>query len=717
MRQVVQHMRTGKLSVEEVPNPTVQPGGLLVATRASLISVGTERATVGVAKKSLVGKAMDRPDLVRKVVQKVQKDGLLDTARMVSARLDAPAALGYSCAGVILEVGEGVTGFTVGDRVACAGQNYASHAEVVFVPQNLCVKIPDAVTFDDAAYVTVGAIALQGVRQADPKLGDIVAVVGLGLVGQLTVQLLRANGCRVIAADPDETKQALARKLGAEVATAPDGLATVAESVSDGHGVDAVLIAASSKSSAPVELAGEIARRKGRVVVIGAVGMTLPREPYYFKELELRLSTSYGPGRYDPDYEEKGKDYPYGYVRWTERRNMAAFLQLIAEDNLNVDVLTHHRVPIGRAEEAYSKIMDAADSPLGVLLTYEGTAGTTSSKTVMLREAKPLARVRFGLIGAGSHVKDALVPALKKVAEAEVVSVCTQRGINARALATRLGAARCTTDYREVLADADVNAVLIGTRHDLHAEIVIAALKAGKHVFVEKPLCLTRAELDEIAKTYAEAARSGLRLAVGFNRRFSPHFARAADFLRDRRSPLVMTYRVNAGAIPPDHWTQDPEIGGGRIIGEGCHFVDYLQTLSGGRVVSVYATAAEGEAGPMDDQAVLSLRFSDGSVGTIVYAAGGDTALPKERCEVFADGKSVVMDDFARSEFYSGGRRTVFKTGARDKGFDVQMQNFCASLLDAKAAGMDFEDIRSVTEACIAAMESIADGVLKNVGT
>ena len=551
MRQVVQHMRSGKLTVEDVPSPTVQPGGLLVATRASLISVGTERSTVEVAKKSLVGKAMDRPDLVRKVVQKVQKDGLLDTARMVSARLDAPAALGYSCAGIVLEVGQGVTGFTAGDRVACAGQNYASHAEVVFVPQNLCVKVPADVPLDDAAYVTVGAIALQGVRQADPKLGDVVAVIGLGLVGQLTVQLLRANGCRVLAADPDEAKQAMARDLGAEQAVTPDALAAAAAAASEGHGVDAVLIAASTKESGPVELAGEIARKKGRVVVVGAVGMTLPREPYYLKELELKLSTSYGPGRYDPEYEEKGKDYPYGYVRWTERRNMAAFIQLIAEGRMNVGALTRYRVPITRAEEAYARILDSSDSPLGVLLTYGEDAAEPRRTAVTLRQEVPVSRIRFGLIGAGSHVKDMLVPALKNIGDATIVSVCTQRGINAKSLAARVGASTCTTDYRDVLTDDAVNAVIVGTRHNLHAEIVLAALRAGKHVFVEKPLCLTGEELDEIGAVYADKAKAGLRLAVGFNRRFSPHFAKAKEFLAGRGNPLVMTYRVNAGALPP----------------------------------------------------------------------------------------------------------------------------------------------------------------------
>lgn len=716
MRQVVQHMRTGKLTVEDVPSPTVQPGGLLVATRASLISVGTERSTVEVAKKSLLGKAMDRPDLVRKVVQKVQKDGLFDTVRMVSARLDAPAALGYSCAGIVLEVGQGVTGFATGDRVACAGQNYASHAEVVFVPQNLCVKVPAEVPFDDAAYVTVGAIALQGVRQADPKLGDIVAVIGLGLVGQLTVQLLRANGCRVLAADPDAAKQALALEHGAEQALAPDALAAAAAAATEGHGVDAVLIAASTKESEPVELAGEIARKKGRVVVVGAVGMTLPREPYYLKELELRLSTSYGPGRYDPEYEEKGRDYPYGYVRWTERRNMAAFIQLLAEGRMNVGALTRYRVPIARAEEAYARILDASDSPLGVLLTYDEDHAAPLRSAISLRQSAPVSRIRFGLIGAGSHVKDALVPALKGIADVEIASVCTQRGINAKALAARLGAASCTTDYRDVLQDDAVNAVIVGTRHDLHAEIVLAALRAGKHVFVEKPLCLTGEELDEIAALYAEKSKAGLRLAVGFNRRFSPHCVKAKEFFAGRANPLVMTYRVNAGALPPDHWTQDPEVGGGRIVGEGCHFVDYLQAICGGRVVSVQASAiGTHSSGIVQDQAILSLKFSEGSVGTVVYAAGGDTALAKERCEIFGDGKSVVMDDFARSELYARGKRTVFKTGRRDKGFEAQMAAFCRSLLARDADGMDFEGIAAVTRTCLRAVESMTDGAPKSV--
>ncbi len=707
MKQVVQHYRSGKLSVESVPAPTVQPGCLLVATRASLISVGTERATVGMAKKNLVGKAMDRPDMVRKVIQKAQKDGIIETAKMVSSRLDAPVALGYSCSGVVVGVGAGVEGFSVGDRVACAGQNYASHAEVVSVPKNLCVKIPDGVSFDDAAYVTMGAIALQGVRQADPKLGDVVAVIGLGLVGQLTVQLLTANGCRVVASDPEPEKRTVAEKLGAEASVSPGELLDAVSGMTEEHGADAAIVTASTKDNAPIVAAGEAVRKKGRVVVVGAVGMDLPREPYYAKELELRLSTSYGPGRYDAEYEEKGRDYPYGYVRWTENRNMGAFLTLIADGRLDVASLTHHRIPIEQAEAAYAKILAASESPLGVLLTYPDAA-VESDRKVTLRASVSADRVRVGLIGAGSHVKDMIVPALKGLRDVDIAAVCTQRGMNAKTLGERLGAGYCTTDMDEILNDSAINTVIIGTRHDLHGPMVLAALRAGKHVFVEKPLCLTMEELQEIETLYAAKARDGVRLAVGFNRRFSDHCAKAKEFLGERRNPLVMLYRVNAGALPADHWTQDPDVGGGRILGEACHFVDYLQALCGGQVETVYANSiATHTSGTTQDQSTLSLTFSDGSVGTIVYAAGGDTGLAKERCEVFGDGCSVVMDDFAQSEFFRSGQRTRYKSSGRDKGFSQQMAAFCNSIIKPDTDGMSFASVVSVTRACLAAVESM----------
>jgi len=713
MKQVVQHYRSGKLLVEEVPAPIVRPGGLLVATRTSLISVGTERATADVARKSLAGKAMDRPDLVRKVIDKARKDGIAETVKLVSSRLDQPAALGYSCAGVVLEVGSGVEGFAVGDRVACAGQDYASHAEVVFVPRSLCVRIPDGVDFDAAAFVTMGAIALQGVRQADPKLGDIVAVIGLGLLGQLTAQLLLANGCRVIASEPDAGKRELAARAGVECTVSPEGLPAAAHALTGGHGVDAVIIAASAKSSAPVVVAGEIARRKGRVVVVGAVGMEVPRDSYYAKELELRLSTSYGPGRYDPEYEEKGHDYPYGYVRWTEQRNMAAFLDLLAGRKLDIAPLVSRRWPIERAEEAYREILDGGAAPLGVLLTYDAAPDVVRAPIVKRSVMRSGGGVRIGLIGAGSHVKDMLVPALTKIPEVRISAVCTQRGVNARTLADRLEAGYSTTDYAEILRDADVDAVVIGTRHDLHAAIVMDALRAGKHVFVEKPLCLTDAELLEIETLYAERATAGRVLTVGFNRRFSRHFAAAQEHFAERRDPMVMCYRINAGALPPDHWAHDPETGGGRIIGEGCHFVDYMQALCGAPVSSVHARCiGRQSAGLTGDQAVLSLGFADGSVGTVVYTSGGDRSLAKEWFEAFADGRSVVMEDFARTDLYRGGRKRTFKTRGRDKGFAAQMAQFCASVSGLEDPAIPFEHIAAATRATIRAVESMHSGTV-----
>lgn len=716
MKQVVQHYRSGKLSVEEVPAPVVQGGGLLVATRASLISVGTERATTDVARKSLAGKAMDRPDLVRKVIDKARKDGVAETVKLVSSRLDQPVALGYSCAGVVLEVGEGVEGFAVGDRVACAGQDYASHAEVVFVPRNLCVRIPDSVTFDDAAFVTLGAIALQGVRQADPKLGDAVAVIGLGLLGQLTARLLLANGCRVVASEPDADKRTVASQSGVECVVPPEGLHAVAHALTGGHGVDSVIITASTKSSAPVVTAGEVARKKGRVVVVGAVGMEVPRESYYAKELELRLSTSYGPGRYDPDYEEKGRDYPYGYVRWTEQRNMAAFVDLVAAGRLELAPLVTRRWPIERADEAYREILEGEGAPLGMLLTYG-----TDPEIVRAPVARAAARasdggVRLALIGAGSHVKDMLVPALAKVPEARIAAVCTRRGVNARTLADRVGAEYSTTDYGAVLDDGDIDAVIIGTRHDLHAAITLDALRAGKHVFVEKPLCLTELELAEIESLYAAQGAQGLILTVGFNRRFSPHFEKAQALFGGRRDPLVMCYRVNAGALPPEHWAHDAETGGGRIIGEACHFIDYMQALCGAPVDSVYARRiGRHSVGLKEDQAILSLGFADGSIGTVVYTAGGDRGLAKERFEAFAEGRSVVMDDFARSELYCRGRKEIFRTRGRDKGFAAEMAQFCTAVAGRTEPAIPFAHITAATRAAIRAVESMRNETLQQL--
>jgi predicted dehydrogenase len=716
MKQIVQNYRSGLLKVDQLPAPTLRPGGVLVANRFSLISAGTEKSTVQMAQKSLVGKAVERPDLVRKMLNQVRKNGLVETLLMAFDRLDSPAALGYSCAGVVLGVGESVDGFSAGEGVACAGQNYASHAEVVYVPKNLCVKIPSGVDFEDASFVALGAIALQGVRQAEPRLGDRVAVIGLGLLGQITVQILKASGCLVLASDPDWKKLDMAKTFGADAVAAPDVLDEAAAAFSCGYGVDIVLITAATKENGPIEVAGEISRKKGRVVVVGAVGMSIPREPYYRKELELRFSTSYGPGRYDDRYEEKGHDYPYGYVRWTENRNMEAFLSLLQQGRLRVKDLVTHRYPIDEAGRAYELMMENQEPYLGILISYPPDTPLTSNRVIEASPSLPLERLNLGIIGAGRHVRDRLLPELLKMKELRLRGICTASGIHAKALAEKTKAAYSTTDYYEVLKDPSVNAVLIGTRHDLHGTLVVEALEAGKHVFVEKPLCLTEEELEKIASIYEVKVLEGLHLAVGFNRRFSPHADRAREFFKDRKNPLVMVYRVNAGFLPAEHWAQDPDIGGGRIVGEACHFVDYMQSLCGAPPVSVHARRiGRHDSETTDDQSILSFSFEDGSIGTVIYASGGDPSLAKERFEVFGDGKSLVMDDFMRSDFYTDGKKTTFKSGRQDKGFHAEMTRWVQSVVRGEAPAMSFGQIHAVTRACILAVRSLRTGQVYDV--
>lgn len=716
MKQITQNYRTGILKVEDVPTPPLRAAGLLVANQASLISAGTEKSTVDVARKTLVGKAMDRPEMVRKVLNAIQKDGLVDTLHKVFQRLDTPAALGYSCAGTVLHVGKDASGFSVGDRVACAGQNYASHAEMVYVPKHLSAKIPEDVNFEEASFVTLGAIALQGIRQTEPRLGDRVAVIGLGLLGQLTVQMLKATGCQVIGSDLDPVKLHLAQDLGADCVTTPASLIDATFGFTDRQGVDAVIITASTRENGPVESAGAIARKKGRVVIVGAVGMNIPRESYYKKELELRLSTSYGPGRYDSDYEEKGLDYPFAYIRWTENRNMEAFLQLLQQKKVKLKRLITHRFAIGQAEDAYKLITDGTAPYLGIVINYPCEVVAESSRIVELSSRTPAGSVILGLIGAGNHVKDMLLPPLLTMKQVSIRAVCTNSGISARALAEKIAASYCTSDAQAVLDDASVNAVLIGTRHDSHGDLVVRSLRARKHVFVEKPLCLTEQELDHIRSIYLELLRHGLHLMVGFNRRFSAHADKAREFFKGRRSPLVMVYRVNAGHIPPDHWIQDPQKGGGRIIGEACHFLDYMQALCGAVPTSVHARriAPPGSSGT-DDQCVLSFAFRDGSVGTIIYTSGGDTALPKERFEAHGDGKSLAMDDFVLSEFYAYGKKTRFDSGKRDKGFHQELVCFVEAIEKGLPPAVSFDELYSVTRACTLAVRSLQSGAVYEI--
>jgi predicted dehydrogenase/threonine dehydrogenase-like Zn-dependent dehydrogenase len=708
MKQVVQNYRTGELKVDEVPVPVVSAGNILVKNSYSLISAGTEKSTVSVAKKSLAGKALEKPEMVKKVAKQMQKNGITETMRMVFDRLDTPAALGYSCAGEVIAVGSDVSEFVVGDRVACAGQNYASHAEIVSVPNNLCLKIPDNVSYADASYVAAGSIVIQGIRQADPKLGDYVAVIGLGLLGELLVQMLKANGCIVIATDLDESKLALATRLGADYAVSMGQFEDVCNSVTKSYGVDSVILTASTKSNGPVEMAGEVCRKKGCVVVVGAVGMNLPRTTYYAKELELKLSTSYGPGRYDESYEEKGNDYPYGYVRWTERRNMEAFLGLIEENKIQLNNISTHEFAIENAEDAYKLIMDSKEDYLGVLLKYQYSGDLNADRKIQVVADKVSGDINIGLIGVGNHVKDRLLPPLNNMNNVQLWSVCTKSGVKAKAISEKLGVKYCSSDYHEIISDDKVNAVLIGTRHDSHAQIVIDSIKANKHVFVEKPLCLTIDELDRIDALIEDKSGQLPIVMVGYNRRYSSHAMKAKEFFAGRQNPLVMSFRVNAGAIPPEHWIQDKEAGGGRMIGEGCHFIDYMQAISGEKPVSVVASCIGHHAsGITQDHASVIIKFSNGSLGTLIYAAGGDSSMAKEYFEAFADGKSLVLDDFMKSTFYSRGKQTVYSTKKQDKGFAGEMEAYINEIASQNSVIPSIGDTMAVTRASIYAAMSM----------
>ena len=713
MKQVIQSYRTGVLKVADVPAPGVEPGAVLVATAASLVSYGTEKMVMDLAKKSLIGKARDRPDLVRKTIQRIGRDGLAATVSAVRSKLDQPIPLGYSSVGTVVAVGDGVVGIDVGARVACAGAKVANHAEVNLVPQNLCALVPAGVADEVAAFVTVGAIALQGVRIAGVALGEVFAVIGLGLIGQITVQLIKAAGGRVLGIDLDPAKVELARKLGADAAVLrSEDVAALAAALTAGRGVDGVLITAATPSNDPVQLAGEICRDRGRVVAVGAVGMEIPRRPYYDKELSFFLSRSYGPGRYDPLYEEGGVDYPIGYVRWTEQRNMEAFLGQCAAGRLDLQPLISHRFPIERAEEAYQLIASGADA-LGIILTYPARETPPRSVEIPGRGQPVPGDVRVSVVGAGGFASGVLVPALAKVPNVRLDTIVSARGLSARHLADKFGFSSCSTDVAAVLGGAST-AVVIATRHNLHAGQGIAALKAGKHVFVEKPLCLTEEELGEIL---AERERAGKLLLVGYNRRFSPLASELAAFLAGRRAPLVMCYRVNAGVIPAESWIHDPAIGGGRIVGEVCHFIDLAAFLAGAPPVSVHCQGvAPGSSARNDDNVLATVGFGDGSLCNIAYVASGDASAGKERLEVMGDGAWAVLEDFRMLELRRGGKRRVIRKFVQDKGHAAELRAFVEAVRSGGPSPIDVATLAAVSRATFAALESLRHGLPRKIG-
>ncbi len=706
MKQLIQNYKTGELGLFDVPAPICQENGALVQTTVSLVSAGTEKMLVDFAKKSMLAKAKDRPDLVKQVVDKMKKEGIKNTLEKVFTKLDTPIPLGYSLAGRVLEVGSSLSGYNVGDRVACGGAGYANHAEINYVPKNLMVKIPDGVDDVDASFVTVGAIALQGVRQTDPKLGEKVAVMGLGLLGQLTVQLLKANGCKVIGSDVDPDKIGLAKKLGADEACHASELIAKASEFTGGHGVDAVVITASTPSNQPIMDAADISRMRGRVVLVGMVGMDVPRNSYYKKELEIKLSMAYGPGRYDPEYEEKGIDYPYDLVRFTEQRNFESFLGLIQEGKIIPKELITHSYDFDDAIKAYDLIEGKIkEKYLGIVLNYKRDINLEDEKIVK-RSEKPIKsdKINIGLIGAGNFTKSVILPNLQKVKGYELVGLCTATGVSAEGIGKKYDFKYITTDSDEVFKNKEINSVLVTTRHNDHASKVLKAIENDKHCFVEKPLCIYEEELEEIEKAYAGKTI----VQVGFNRRFSPMIKK----MKEKASgPIAVNYRVNAGIIPKDVWIQDRTIGGGRIIGEVCHFIDTCSCLTGSEVVSVYATTVrkDDQSIPDEDNVNIVLNYVNGSTATISYYAYGGGSMPKEYIELFGNGVSMQMNDFRELIIFSGGKKERIKKANQDKGFAAELEAFKLAVKNGKPA-IKFDSIINTTRAAFKILESIRSG-------
>lgn len=713
MKQVTQSLDNGVVRVVEVPKPALNAHSVLVRTSHSLISAGTERSKIELGRANLIEKARRRPRDVQAVLAKVRREGLLDTYRMVKTRLGQDDPLGYSAAGVVERVGDLVAGFRPGDRVACGGAGYANHAEYISVPGNLCAHVPDGLGLDAAAYATTGAIAMQGFRQAEVGVGDWVGVIGLGLLGQLTVAIAQAAGCRVCAIDLDDRKVELAARLGAELAL-PAGsgqLDMALPAMTGGLGLDAVIITAATSSSAPIIQAGELARDRGVVVVVGDVAMNVPRSPYYEKELTVRLSRSYGPGRYDASYEEFGIDYPEGYVKWTERRNMEEFLRLASAGAVDFAALTTHRFSIDDAAGAYEAVLDQSNLVVGALLEYPG--GSDVFPAIELAAPKPRApktqgSITIGLVGAGNFATATLLPAAIGTGRVDLGGVATAGGLSAGDVASRFGFAYAAEGPEELLADDGIDALVIVTRHDTHADLVSRALAAGKHVFVEKPLAVTASELRQVVSAWESAGAASV--LVGFNRRYAPHTRAILDALKGVSAPRHIVIRVNAGALPDAHWIKQAESGGGRIVGELCHFIDLACCFAGTEPRWVYATALEdGKSPAMSESVSVNMAFVGGSVAAITYTAVGDSAAGKESVEVHCGGSSWIIDDFVELKSVSAGRVTRV-SGRQDKGHRAEMAAFVGQIV-GEVEGPNFQESVVSTASTLAVIESLASGL------
>lgn len=710
MRQILQNMRDGATSVVELPVPSVKRKTALVQTRNSLVSAGTERMLVEFAEKNLISKATSRPDLVKQVLDKARREGLIPTIEAAFNKLDQPMALGYSSAGVIVEIGEGLQGFKPGDRVACAGGGFAVHAEYGVVPQNLLANLPDQVDFESAAFATLGAIALQGFRLAQPQIGESVCIVGLGLLGLLTAEIAKAAGCKVFGVDLSKDRVELAKQMNV-TAVIREGCEESATAFTLGRGFDHVLICADGASNDPIELAGSLARDHGRVVAVGVVGLSIPRKVYYEKELDLRISRSYGPGRYDTAYEEGGQDYPFGYVRWTEGRNIQAFIDLLADGRINLKPLISHRFPIEQASQAYELITGKTHQPfLGVLISYPSTSNQqVIRKVVFPVSAEPKKEMRLGVLGAGNYAQAVFLPVVKKSGNADLLGISTASGLSASHAAKKFGFEFASSSEADVLENMEVNTVLVLTRHQQHARQVISALQNGKSVYCEKPVAINENELNEIQKQLL--SENSPLLTVGFNRRYAPFAIRLKEYFNSQSEPMIINYRINAGFLPSNHWLHDPLQGGGRLIGEGCHFIDFMTFLSGSLPVSVNAKALPDGGKYHQDNCVVTVRFANGSLGTMTYLANGNKSFAKERVEVFSAGKIGVLDDFRSLELVSESKRTLVRSRLKqDKGHQASWQNFVSSVTNGTTPPIPYDQLFSVHQACFAAVRSLTSG-------
>jgi predicted dehydrogenase/threonine dehydrogenase-like Zn-dependent dehydrogenase len=706
MNQLTQKLGSGEMLIQEIPYPQLGKGMIIVKNHYSIISAGTEGSTVSAARKSLIGKAKERPQQVKQVLDVLRKQGPIQTYRAVMKKLDAYSPLGYSSAGEVVEVGEDVTEFEVGDLVACAGAGYANHAEIITVPKNLCVKLTENSNLKNAAYNTLGAISLQGVRQADMRLGETCAVIGLGLLGQIACLLLRSSGVNVIGIDISDssvntaiTNNAVDLGLKRDIAGIEDRIL----SYTKGIGVDAVIIAAATSSLDPINFAGAIARKKGKVVVLGAVPTGFDRDPFWYrKELELKMACSYGPGRYDLNYEEKGIDYPAAYVRWTEKRNMEAFQHLLDTNRINIDYLTTHEFPFDDAPKAFDLVVTKTEPYIGIALKYDINKQHSQEK-IIVNKSTAQGKVNISFIGAGSYAQGNLLPNIPTIDKVQRIGVLTNTGTTSKRVAEKFKFQFCATKEDDVL-DEKTNTIFIATRHDSHADYVIKGLEKNKNIFVEKPLCLNEEELEIIKEAQR---KSGTALMVGFNRRFSP----LSTIVKSKygNAPMSMIYRVNAGSIPADTWIQDMEIGGGRIIGEACHFIDYLTFLNGSLPTKVSAQALPDPNG-LNDTVNIMIQFENGSTGVIAYYANGSKELPKEYIEVFCMGSTAIISDFKELKIYGRGKATSKKLFNQNKGQQEMVEAFMNGILEKGIAPIPVHEIYAVTSASFKVLESIKNG-------